>query len=58
MKIIAIMNHFGVLAKEAPVEELHKKLVSKDYRIIYPEDVDDLMELVENNAKVCGIIFD
>ncbi|MFY2735667.1 lysine decarboxylase [Pseudocitrobacter faecalis] len=58
MKIIAIMNHFGVLAKEAPIEELHKKLLAEQYRIIYPEDVDDLMELVENNAKVCGVVFD
>lgn len=58
MKTIAIMNHMDVLFKEAPIHELRNTLEAQDYRVIYPHDTDDLLELIENNAQVCGVIFD
>jgi len=58
MKTIAIMNHLGTLFKEAPIKELQSILESQGYRIIFPHDTDDLLQLIENNAKVCGVIFD
>ncbi len=58
MKTIAIMNHMDVLFKETPIHELQNTLEAQDYRVIYPHDTDDLLELIENNAQVCGVIFD
>ena len=58
MKTIAIMNHMDVLFKEAPIFELQERLEKLNYRIIYPHNTQDLLELIENNAKVCGVIFD
>ncbi|RTG70150.1 lysine decarboxylase CadA, partial [Serratia marcescens] len=58
MNVIAIMNHMGVYFKEEPIRELHQALESLDFRIVYPNDREDLLKLIENNARLCGVIFD
>ncbi|WP_312153896.1 lysine decarboxylase CadA [Atlantibacter hermannii] len=58
MNCIAIMNHMGVYFKEAPVAELHKALEKQGFRLVYPNDREDLLKLIENNARLCGVIFD
>lgn len=58
MKTIAIMNHPGVIFKETALQELSKRLGAMDFRILYPEDADDLLGLINNNAKICGVILD
>jgi len=52
------MNHMGVYFKEAPVAELHKALEKQGFRLVYPNDREDLLKLIENNARLCGVIFD
>jgi lysine decarboxylase len=46
----------GVYFKEEPIRELHA-LERLDFRIVYPNDRDDLLKLIENNSS-CGVIFD
>ena len=58
MKTIAIMNHLGVLFKEAPVNELQQLLEAVNFRVVFPQSAPDLLALIENNAKICGVIFD
>ncbi len=58
MNVIAIMNHMGVYFKEEPIRELHRALERTDFRIVYPNDREDLLKLIENNARLCGVIFD
>jgi len=52
------MNHMGVYFKEAPVAELHQALEKQGFRLVYPNDREDLLKLIENNARLCGVIFD
>ena len=58
MNIIAILNHMGVYFKEEPIRELHKALEALDFQIVYPNDREDLLKLIDNNARLCGVIFD
>ena len=58
MIIIAILNHMGVYFKEEPIRELHKALEALDFQIVYPNDREDLLKLIDNNARLCGVIFD
>ena len=58
MKTIAIMNHPGVIFKETALQELGQRLGAMDFRILYPEDADDLLGLINNNAKICGVVID
>lgn len=55
MNVIAIMNHMGVYFKEEPIRELHRALERLDFRIVYPNDRDDLLKLIENNSRLCGV---
>ncbi|XPE66942.1 Orn/Lys/Arg decarboxylase N-terminal domain-containing protein [Shigella flexneri] len=29
-----------------------------DFRIVYPNDREDLLKLIENNARLCGVMLD
>lgn len=58
MNIIAVMNHLGVYFKEEPVRQLHNALEEKGFSVVYPNNRDDLLRLLENNARICGVIFD
>ncbi|MBW7981367.1 lysine decarboxylase CadA [Enterobacillus tribolii] len=58
MNIIAILNHMGVYFKEEPIRELHKALEALDFQVVYPNDREDLLKLIDNNARLCGVIFD
>lgn len=58
MNVIAIMNHIDVYFKEEPIRELHRALEQLDFRIVYPSDREDLLKLIENNSRLCGVIFD
>ncbi|ECD1264650.1 lysine decarboxylase LdcC, partial [Salmonella enterica subsp. enterica serovar Enteritidis] len=58
MNVIAIMNHMGVYFKEEPIRELHRALEGLNFRIVYPNDREDLLKLIENNSRLCGVIFD
>ena len=58
MNVIAILNHMGVYFKEEPIRELHRALERLNFQIVYPNDRDDLLKLSENNARLCGVIFD
>jgi lysine decarboxylase len=58
MDIIAIMRPQGGYYKEEPVQELVQALNNAGFKIIYPRDRADLLKLIENNARICGVIFD
>lgn len=47
MNVIAIMNHMGVYFKEEPIRELHRALEGLNFRIVYPNDREDLLKLIE-----------
>ena len=52
MNVIAILNHMGVYFKEEPIRELHRALERLNFQIVYPNDRDDLLKLIENNAAL------
>ena len=55
MNVIAIMNHMGVYFKEEPIRELHRALEGLNFRIVYPNDREDLLKLTENSLlRVCA----
>lgn len=58
MNIIAIMNDLSAYFKEEPLRELHQELEKGGFRIAYPKDRSDLLKLIENNSRLCGVIFD
>lgn len=58
MNVIAIMNHMGVYFKDQPIQELHNALEGYGFQIVYPNNRDDLLKLIENNARLCGVVFD
>ncbi len=58
MNVIAIMNQMGVYFKEEPIRELHCALEKRGFQVVYPNDREDLLKLIENNAQLCGVIFD
>ncbi|BDH46743.1 lysine decarboxylase CadA [Salmonella enterica subsp. enterica serovar Choleraesuis] len=58
MNVIAIMNHMGVYFKDQPIQELHTALEGYGFQIVYPNNREDLLKLIENNARLCGVVFD
>ena len=58
MNIIAIMGPMGVFYKDEPIDELSKALSRSGFQLIYPKDSEDLLKLIENNARISGVIFD
>ena len=61
MNVIAILNHMGVYFKEEPIRELHRALERLNFQIVYPNDRDDLLKLIESQSKitmrVCAALF-
>lgn len=58
MHIIAIMSPTGVYYKQQPISELHDALAVMGYQLVYPQSQADLLKLIEQNARICGVIFD
>ncbi|HBC1013191.1 TPA: lysine decarboxylase LdcC, partial [Escherichia coli] len=58
MNIIAIMGAGEYFFKEEPVIELQHTLEHYNFRCVFPTDRTDLLKLIENNPRLCGVIFD
>ncbi|EII1445209.1 hypothetical protein LG018_004900, partial [Salmonella enterica subsp. enterica serovar Kottbus] len=58
MKIIAILNDNEVFFKKEPLNLLSEALKIYDITFIYPEDEKDLLNVLENNQNLRGVIFD
>lgn len=58
MNIIAIMSPMGGYYKDEPIRELHSALQAKGFQLVYPKDGQDLLKLIEHNARIIGVIFD
>lgn len=58
MNIIAIMHPPGAYYKDEPMRELDSALTQAGFKTIYPHDQADLLKLIENNARICGVVFD
>ncbi len=58
MNLIAIMNDHSAYFKEEALRELHLELEKVGFRLAYPKDQNDLLKLIQNNSRLCGVIFD
>lgn len=58
MNIIAIMANLGVYYKDEPIRELSQALTARGFQLVYPIDSEDLLKLIDNNARISGVIFD
>ncbi|EBV2341064.1 lysine decarboxylase LdcC, partial [Salmonella enterica subsp. enterica serovar Potsdam] len=55
---IAILNNTETFFKNQPLILLSDELAKYDIKFIFPEDVNDLLTILENNASLRGVIFD
>ncbi|EAR6709843.1 lysine decarboxylase, partial [Salmonella enterica] len=55
---IAILNNTETFFKNQPLILLSDELAKYDIKFIFPEDVNDLLNILENNVSLCGVIFD
>ena len=58
MNIIAVMSERGAFFKEEPLRQLQDTLEQKGFEVVLPSDREDLIKLLENNPRICGVIFD
>jgi lysine decarboxylase len=58
MNIIAVMSRMDSYYKDQPIRELESALSERGFQLVYPKDAEDLIKLVEHNARIGGIIFD
>ncbi|QWK95496.1 lysine decarboxylase [Plesiomonas shigelloides] len=58
MNIVAILSNVDAYFKEAPLQELDIELQKRGFHVIYPSDAVDLLKVIENNPRICGVIFD
>ncbi|EGK6862158.1 lysine decarboxylase [Salmonella enterica subsp. enterica serovar Glostrup] len=58
MNSIAILNNTETFFKNQPLILLSDELAKYDIKFIFPEDVNDLLTILENNASLHGVIFD
>lgn len=58
MNIVAILSNVDAYFKEAPLQELDIELQKRGFHVIYPSDAADLLKVIENNPRICGVIFD
>ena len=58
-KVVLILSEHGVGQKEILFDELSDILESR-YHILtrYPTSLDDMLNVVKNNTRVCGVVFD
>ncbi len=58
MNIIAIMGPHGVYHKDEPIKELEAALQRQGFQTIWPQNSADLLQFIEHNPRICGVIFD
>lgn len=58
MNIIAIMGPHGVYYKDEPIKELEAALQRQGFQTIWPQNSADLLQFIEHNPRICGVIFD
>lgn len=58
MNIIAIMGPHGVYHKDEPIKELEAALQKQGFQTIWPQNSADLLQFIEHNPRICGVIFD
>lgn len=58
VNIIAIMGPHGVYHKDEPIKELEAALQRQGFQTIWPQNSADLLQFIEHNPRICGVIFD
>ncbi|ARD39450.1 lysine decarboxylase CadA [Edwardsiella ictaluri] len=58
MKDILFLCNPSPTFKRIPLEELYAQLRNRGFNIIESTSVDDLLDLVRNNAQLAGVVFD
>lgn len=58
MKTIIMLNDVTDVFKADVLENLAEELVEAGFELIYPNNVDDLLDLLRKNARIAGVIFD
>ena len=58
MKDILFLCNPAPTFKRIPLDELYAQLRQRGFNIVESTSVDDLLDLVRNNAQVAGVVFD
>lgn len=58
MNIIVELIEAGAYYKDAPIHDLNNALKGRGFEVVFASDAEDLMRIVENNARLCGVIID
>ena len=58
MNIIAILSPEEVFYKHEPIRELDEALKAQGFQLVYPNGSEDLLKLIEQNPRICGVVFD
>ena len=58
MNIIVELIEAGNFYKDAPINALNVALKEKGFEVVFASNADDLMRIVENNARLGGVILD
>ena len=58
MNIIVELVSPGRFFKDAPIHEVNEALKKHGFEVVYAKDQADLMNVVKNNARLAGVVFD
>lgn len=58
MNILVELIKAGSFYKDAPITSLNNALKNRGFEVVYASDEKDLLEIVENNARVGAVILD
>ncbi|TKI05889.1 lysine decarboxylase LdcC [Martelella alba] len=58
MNIIAILCPEKAFYKNEPIRELDEALKARGFQLVYPNGSGDLLKLIDQNPRICGVIFD
>ncbi|WP_075182119.1 lysine decarboxylase LdcC [Pantoea sp. 1.19] len=58
MNTLAIMDTQDVFHQNQPIRELKNRLSEQGFQIVCPQDARDLLQLIDHDPRVCGVIVD
>lgn len=58
MNIIVELIEAGSFYKDAPINGLNVALKNKGFEVVFASNTEDLMKIVQNNARLAGVMID
>ncbi len=58
MNIIVELIEAGSFYKDAPINDLNVVLKNKGFEVVFASNAEDLMKIIENNARLAGVMID